>query len=186
MTIFHFIRHGEIERNIKGELPGYDDVLTNTGRGQAKESAKILSETLKSPAHMFYSPMPRAAETAEIIASILKDTELIISKESDARIQEASFGSLEGMTWLQVDQQNPNQSITYINQDYDFTLQEGDSFQIVKDRVYGFIQDIKTRYPNQEIVVVAHGGIIRCIYKVEQDKIFDKVPANASIHAFEF
>lgn len=186
MTTFHFIRHGEIERNIKGELPGFDDVLTDVGREQAKESAKILSERLKSPAYMFYSPMPRAAETAEIIADILKDTELIISKESDARIQEASFGSLEGMTWLQVDEQDPNQSIAYIKQDYDFTPRGGESFQMVKDRVYDFIQEVKDHYPGQEVVVVVHGGIIRCVYKVEQDKVFDKVPENASIHTFEF
>ncbi len=185
MTTFHFIRHGEIARNVEGTLPGFDDVLTDAGREQAKESAKVLSETLKGPAHMFYSPMPRAAETAKIICDVLLDTLFISSCEPDPRIQEASFGNLEGMTWAQVDQLSPNQSNSYIDQDYDFTPQGGDSFQTMKDRVYDFIQDIKTRYPEQEIVVVAHGGIIRCVYKVEQNKVFDKVPANASIHTFE-
>ena len=186
MTTFHFIRHGEIARNVEGALPGYDDTLTDHGREQARQSAKILSETLKSPAYMFYSPMPRATETAKIICSALKDTSLIISSESDARIREASFGNLEGMTWTQVDELRSNQSKSYVDQEYDFTAEGGDSFQVMKDRVYDFIQEMKDRYPGQEVVVVTHGGVIRCVYKVEKSQVFEKVPANASIHTFEF
>jgi probable phosphoglycerate mutase len=185
MTKFYFIRHGEIQRNIEGALPGYTDSLTDKGRDQAKESAIVLKNLLESPAHLFYSPMDRAAETANIILQQLSDTNLIISSQVDSRIQEASFGALEGKTWSQVDEIIPGQSQAYIDQVYDFTEFGGDDYSKMKDRVYDFINEMKRIYPEQSVVVVTHGGVIRCVYKVEKNQVFEKVPSNASVHTFD-
>jgi len=186
MTRFYFIRHGEIPANVAGVLPGSDESLTEQGKSQALESARALQQVLHGVAHMYCSPMPRASETAMIIFQTLQASKIFEALITDDRLQETSFGDMVGMTWLAADTAFPRENVSqsYVDQSYDFASHQGGSFHELKDRVYSFIHDMKIKYPNGEVVVVTHGGVIRCVYKIEEDRIFEKVPSNASVHTF--
>ncbi len=88
MTIFYFVRHGNINR--MGD--NLDPPLTQTGISQANATAARLAD---QPIDQVYaSPLARAGETAAIIAAP-HDLAVI----QDARLRErANFGDLPGQT----------------------------------------------------------------------------------------
>jgi broad specificity phosphatase PhoE len=63
VTVFYVVQHGEKER-----LPG-DPGLTELGRGQAERTALWLSRA--GVTAVFSSPLRRARETADAIASVV-------------------------------------------------------------------------------------------------------------------
>jgi probable phosphoglycerate mutase len=69
---FYVARHGQNEDNVKGILNGHRDLpLTDLGRIQARQLAEgIIAEGLSFDA-IYCSPLSRAHETAEIVASML-------------------------------------------------------------------------------------------------------------------
>ena len=91
---FVFLRHGESVGNAEARWQGQSDyVLTEKGRAQAQ----FLVERWKSEGVKFdlviTSPLVRAKETAEIIASAL-DAEL----ELEPLLMERHIGEMEGLT----------------------------------------------------------------------------------------
>ena len=91
---FVFLRHGESVGNAEARWQGQSDyMLTEKGRAQAR----LLAERWKSEGMKFdliiSSPLLRAKETAEIIASAL-DAKL----ELDPILMERHIGEMEGLT----------------------------------------------------------------------------------------
>ncbi len=183
-TKFYFVRHGQTDRNTKGVLPdGLNDPLNEKGKQQAAETAINVPSTIDVSVS---SPLSRAVETRTIICSALPSE--IVTEEPDDRLREVSFGGLKGKTWEEADILYPGENLkeAYRTQQYDFSPHGGDSYESVKERVYSFIDDMKTKYPGKSILVATHAGIIRCIYKNEKDYSFPDAPDNASVHLFEF
>lgn len=184
-TKFYFVRHGQTNRNTKGVLPdGLDDPLNEKGRNQAQETAVRVPPIIEVA---ISSPLSRAVETRAIICNFLKESKITI-EQPDARLREVDFGELKGKTWEEVDTIFLEENIKekYRTQDYDFNPLGGDSFESVKERVYSFIEDMKSKHPGKHILVATHAGIIRCIYKTEKNYSFSDAPENASVHEFEF
>lgn len=182
-TTFYFIRHGEINRNVSGILPdGIDHPLNEKGKLQAQETAINLSNGFDIA---LSSPLIRAVETKQIICNTLGCSPV---SDIDARLGEVNFGELRGKTWEDLVTLYPDKNLEheYVNQTYDFTPYNGDSFERVKERLYSFVADMKEKYPGKKILVVTHAGVIRCLYKVEKDHAFIKAPGNASVHEFLF
>ncbi len=87
---FYFVRHGETETNAAGLIAGSLDVdLTARGREQALTVAAVLA--LEPITGIYASPLRRARETAEPIASRLRVPLHIIQG-----IAERTWGALEG------------------------------------------------------------------------------------------
>jgi len=67
---------------------------------------------------------------------------------------------------------------------YDYQPFGGESSSDVKTRLVNFIKELKEQYPEKNILVVTHGGIIRMMHGIYSNKEIDEI-ANASIHEFE-
>lgn len=183
-TKFYFVRHGQTDRNTKGILPdGSNDPLNEKGRHQAMETATNVPPTIEVATS---SPLSRAAETRAIICDSL-GCEILI-EEPDHRLSEVNFGGLKGKTWDEAEVIHNGENIKekYRIQEYDFSPHGGDSFESVKERLYSFIDDMKSKHPGKCILVTTHAGVIRCLYKAEKDYSFPDAPENASVHEFEF
>ena len=89
------IRHGKTTQNLKKLIQGRKDFpLSDIGRSEALQAAKILKETDPNWDIIYSSPLSRAYETATIIASHIGYKNEVIKNED---FIERDFGISEGM-----------------------------------------------------------------------------------------
>ncbi len=143
MTIFYLIRHGE-----KEEMIG-DATLSLIGRMQAHVTARHLQHR---PINSVYtSPLRRAEETAVHIASVHG-----LPLVEDARLRErANWGDLPGQSFMDFVAMWERST-----HDPEYIPPAGDSARQAGERMELFLQETAHKHPCDEIVVVAHGGII--------------------------
>ncbi|WP_073010417.1 histidine phosphatase family protein [Virgibacillus chiguensis] len=146
MTTICFIRHGQTNWNKQGKLQGKTDIpLNDTGRDQAQACGKYLH------AHnydiLICSPLLRAKETADIINQHLH---LPIIKMDD--FKERSFGDAEGLTMEERKHRYPSGHFPNQEERVDFN-----------QRVMTGVEKVNEQYPQQRVLLVAHGAVINAI-----------------------
>lgn len=149
--ILYAVRHGETEWNLEHRCQGISDIpLTNKGI----EEAKKLQELVKSLDIdvVISSPLSRARDTAKILV----DNKLPIN--IDDRIKERDWGMNEGAKIDEVDQIDCWDVILNTN------VQNIERVQDFMKRVSEFIEDIKYRYSDKKVLVVAHSAVLRVIH----------------------
>ena len=149
--MIYIIRHGQTDWNIEHRTQGQTDIVLNTeGIKQAELiTQKIANLKIDS---IISSDLKRAYMTAQIINEKFNKT-----IESDKRLREFNFGTLEGITrdqitkeiWRKFDE-NPKQF-------------NAEAKKEIFNRIKSFIDDIKSENLNKNVLVVTHGGPIRMI-----------------------
>mgnify|MGYP000626705443 CR=1 FL=1 len=90
--LLYLVRHGETDWNLERRIQGSTDIpLNNTGREQARVTGRLLSSRHWDA--IYSSPLSRARETAEIIAS---EVGLPGPTPVDALVERA-YGEAEGL-----------------------------------------------------------------------------------------
>ncbi|NYD67131.1 histidine phosphatase family protein [Agromyces atrinae] len=146
--VLALIRHGQTDWNLAEKMQGSSDIpLNDTGRAQALVAAAVLAEGDWSA--VVSSPLQRARETAAIIAGELS---LELGPTYDD-LREQNFGSAEGLPITEVDERWPGRSIPD---------KEPDS--VVGERGLRALEEIVDAYGDTDVVVVAHGTLLRCIF----------------------
>jgi broad specificity phosphatase PhoE len=148
---FVFLRHGESVGNAEARWQGQSDyMLTERGRVQAR----LLADRWKSEGVKFdltiASPLVRAKETAEIIASAL-DMEL----ELEPLLMERHVGEMEGLTAEEV-RKKPQPS--YVTP-YDSVGGEGEGDWALFLRAGQALHALLRRPPGSYLIV-SHGGLL--------------------------
>lgn len=140
-----FVRHGETDLNYPvRRMQGVSDYDLNTnGIKQAENIRNKLAE--EDFDIIISSPLKRAKHTAEIINEF-KKIDIIF----DDRIMERNYGKLEGELFNK----------EYCNLDYDFESLGGEPIDTYKSRLKDFIFEIKKKYYDKKVLVVAHNGVI--------------------------
>lgn len=88
------LRHGESVLNAEGRFTGLlDPTLTDRGRCEAEDAARLLADAGLAPTRIFTSTLLRATETAEIAARDLGLTEEPVQLW---QLNERNYGSLTG------------------------------------------------------------------------------------------
>ena len=140
---FHFIRHGKRDRKIG------DPSLTSEGR----EHAGLLAKRLASNdiTRIFSSPLARARETAEIIATILN---LDINEDSGLR---------ERMNWGDIGGQSFEEFVAQwerCSRERDYRPSVGDSSIEAGRRIEAFVSDCYLQSSKDTVIGVTHGGVL--------------------------
>lgn len=144
MTTIHLIRHGEVhnpDNILYARLPGR--YLTARGHQQAEVVAGAMAQ--RPIAAVYSSPMPRAVQTADYFAYAhgLTLTTSALINEILTPYQGWTMDHIEAMGW-----------------DLYSNLPSGyEDWNDVLARIQTFCTDICTRYPEQEVIAVAHGDI---------------------------
>jgi broad specificity phosphatase PhoE len=148
---FVFLRHGESVGNAEARWQGQSDyVLTEKGRSQAHALAKRWkSEGVKFDL-VITSPLLRAKETAEIIASTL-DTKV----ELDPILMERHIGEMEGLTAEEVRKKPHPPFVT----PYDPIGGEGEGDWALFLRAGQALHALVRRAPGSYLIV-SHGGLL--------------------------
>ncbi|SET24332.1 broad-specificity phosphatase PhoE [Oceanobacillus limi] len=146
MTSICLIRHGETDWNATGRMQGKTDIPLNA---KGIEQAEHCGASLHPADYdvLITSPLKRAKRTAEIINQYLH-LPMIEMKD----FAERSFGDAEGLSMEERREKFPDHQ--YPNQE------EKENFN---QRVMGAIQQVTQLYPNQRVLVVAHGAVINQI-----------------------
>ena len=160
MSTWYLVRHGETEWNRTGQMQGHTGVsLSAVGRRQATRLAARLRSVEFSA--VYCSDLPRAAETARIIAA---GRDLAISDESDLR--EFSYGEWEGLTLEEVETRYPGTLAERIKAggNLGWTAPGGESAVEALLRVRRFSARASASHdPGENILVVGHGGSLRAL-----------------------
>ena len=147
----YVVRHGETIWNAENRVQGITDIpLTDKGRLDAtllKDLVKDINIDV-----VISSPLERTIETAKI----LTDGKLPIN--TDDRIKERDWGLNEGANIDDVDKWDCWDVILNTR------VQNIESIQDFMYRVSSFLEDIKVRYKDKNVLVVTHSAVIRVIH----------------------
>jgi probable phosphomutase (TIGR03848 family) len=156
MPLLLLIRHGENEYVKTGKLPGQTSGIHLNERGQ--KQAQALGEALAQvPLKAIYSsPLERAMETAEPIATSHK---LIIHEEP--RLMDADVGRWQGKSLKSLRLTNAWKIVQHSPSRFQFP--EGESFIDVQTRIVNVLEATIRRHnkPRDIVAVVFHADPIK-------------------------
>ncbi|MCL2586764.1 MAG: histidine phosphatase family protein [Firmicutes bacterium] len=153
--MIYFVRHGETVFNATGKWNGFvDTTLTAKGAKQAVDLGRKIKDVKFDL--VMCSPALRARQTCEMILAS-RPYELRPQVITDSRIMEWYSGDYEGYEW----DKRFCDDFFGKRELYDFSSVE--SFKNVKERIHGFLDELRTKYKNKSILIVAHGGIGRVV-----------------------
>lgn len=155
MALFLLIRHGEADGNRTAQVMGHAPIpLNSKGREQAKRVAELVSSFRID--HLFSSPILRALQTAEIIATPLK---LQITVEKG--LQEVDYGKWEGRYYHEFPQDTFYDQL--IADPIHTSFPGGESLGQVQQRGVRLIQQLSQNTLDKTMALVSHGDPIRGI-----------------------
>jgi broad specificity phosphatase PhoE len=148
-----FVRHGETEPNRAGVLLGRaDPALTATGREQAAAVAKAF-DAPTAPVAIVSSPLRRAIETAEVIASVWK-----MDVEREERLIEIDYGEWDQRGFGDV----PREELSRWRADPAYTPPGGESLAALQARVTPCAAELLERTGDDGMVIaVSHVSPIK-------------------------
>lgn len=157
------IRHGETAWNVDTRIQGQLDIgLNDKGRWQARRVAlALLEEELDA---VYTSDLSRAFATAQAIATGRGAAAVALHTHSGLR--ERRFGKFEGQTYAAIEAQWPEESRLWRIRDPHFAPEGGESPLQVMERVRQAANEIAARHLDQQIVLVAHGGVMDMLYRL--------------------
>lgn len=152
------VRHGETDWNVGARIQGQLDIgLNATGRWQAERLAEALAdEDLDA---IYTSDLSRAAATAAALAGRGR----VVG--TDVGLRERAFGRFEGLTFDEIAARWPEDSRRWRQRDVDFAPPGGESLHVFYARSVGCAERLAARHPGQCIALVAHGGVLDCLYR---------------------
>ncbi len=148
-----FVRHGETVGNLEQIAHGQSESPLNArGVLQAEMTAQLLGDWERDYHRVYTSPLSRAHHTGQYIADRLG---LPIDIHHD--LIEGFLGDWEGVTYRELDELGfAKRSI----KDDDFSGHRGESPNQLADRMARTVKEIRARHPNENIILVSHGGAI--------------------------
>jgi probable phosphoglycerate mutase len=154
------LRHGETAWNVDTRIQGQLDVeLNDTGRWQAQQAAQALrDETLNA---IYASDLARAFVTATAIGDMAG-----LQPVPTPELRERHFGIFQTRTWAEIEQMWPEDALRWRTRDPDWAPEGGESLITLRERVSRTVNELASRHVGEQIVLVAHGGIMDVLYRL--------------------
>ena len=155
------IRHGETSWNADARIQGQRDVgLNDTGRWQARRVGAALAD--ENITAVYSSDLGRAHQTAQEISEATG-----VPVVPDERLRERRFGVFEGKTFDEIHSHFPEQAQNWRQRIPEWQPPEGgESLLELRERVQRTMEELAARHPGEQIVVVAHGGVLDTLYRI--------------------
>lgn len=153
------IRHGETAWNVDTRIQGQLDVpLNDVGRWQAHRLARAVAD--EGIVAVYASDLLRAYDTARAVAQVA-GCEVV----TDTGLRERHFGEFEGHTWREIETRWPVESERWRRRDIDFAPVGGETLRQLYARSVEAATRLVAAHPGQTIALVAHGGVMDCLYR---------------------
>ncbi|MHA1911333.1 MAG: histidine phosphatase family protein [Candidatus Kariarchaeaceae archaeon] len=188
MKLF-IVRHGQTDSNLEARIMGHLDVpLNKIGCRQALYLAEYLSSFTFDV--IYSSPSARTKETAEVIHGFFEaETDEITPLSFDASLMERGMGRFEGMLLSDLLEEITTEEAE-VWDDIDWAPEGGESRIEVESRVISFINMLRQKHGNDNVLVVTHGGPIKFILgqllQISHSKALDISQNNCSVNEIHF
>ena len=156
MTTVFLARHGESDWNAANRFQGHSDrPLTALGRRQAEALAAELAEVAALSA-IYSSPLRRALETAAVVGERIGLEPMPLED-----LREVDVGAWTGLSRSEVEARFPDAFRRWL--DGGEGWEDGESYAAMSSRVLAALLRIADAHPDEQLLVVTHGGPIRAI-----------------------
>ncbi len=153
------IRHGQTAWNLATRIQGHLDIaLDDTGLWQARRLALALADA--GVTALYASDLQRALQTAQAVAA---RTGLTVV--ADGGLRERGFGAFEGQTHADIERHWPAQALRWRQRDPAFGAEGGETLEAFYARAVACATRLATAHPGETIALVAHGGVMDCLYR---------------------
>lgn len=155
------IRHGETAWNVDTRIQGHLDIpLNDTGLQQARWLALALAE--RDELHAIYaSDLSRAHVTAQTIADAAG-----LAVSTHPGLRERSFGDFQGRTFAEIEAELPEHAQHWRKRTPEWAPPgAGESLIALRERVLATVDELASRHVGEQIVLVAHGGVMDVLYR---------------------
>ena len=155
------IRHGETAWNVDTRLQGHLDIpLNDVGLRQAQHLAQALAQRDAIDA-IYASDLSRAHTTAQAIAKAMGQT-----VTAHPGLRERHFGAFQGRTFAEIEAELPEHAWHWRKRTPDWTPPDGgESLMALHERIVATVDELAARHPGQQVVMVAHGGVLDILYR---------------------
>lgn len=157
MTRLLCIRHGETDHNAAGQICTHTTGASLSDLG--REQTEMLAARLRARrvAAIYTSPLPRAVQTAEILARTLEVPALHCKG-----LTEISAGELDGRSDEEAYEILNTALDGWSRKNLDLRIGElGDTGHDVVQRCGAAIERITAEHPGQTVAAVTHGGLLQ-------------------------
>lgn len=153
------VRHGETAWNRDTRIQGHTDIDLNAqGQWQARRLARALRD--EPLVQVYASDLRRALDTARAVADPRGLTVL-----THNGLRERGFGRFEGHTWDELELRFPTETIAWRKRMPDFAPPGGETLLQLRDRVVAAVHELAARHLGEQILLVAHGGVLDILYR---------------------
>jgi len=150
-------RHGQTAWNAQNRYMGQiDHALDDTGERQAaKLGGRLAGETISA---IYTSDLLRARQTASAIAAHHSCPMII-----EARLREMDFGTWEGLTYAEIQEIDKINLEAWEADRLKNSPPGGESLDQFSSRVEQAYWEIIHAHPEETILVVSHGGVLKVL-----------------------
>lgn len=158
-TRLFVLRHGQTAWNAEQRIQGHLDMPLNAvGRWQAERLAQALAG--EELAAIYSSDLLRARETAAPLAQLRA-----LPVQTEPELRERAFGHFEGRSFTEIETQWPQDARRWRQREPDFGPGGGEVLTDFYARCVACALRLAGRHGGQTIALVAHGGVLDCLYR---------------------
>lgn len=168
MITIYMTRHGQTYWNVEKRLQGQgNSELTEIGIEAAEKLADRLENTDLD--YIISSPLKRTIKTSE---TIRKGREIPIVTCSD--LMEINVGDFSGYTVEQMKIKYPGLIEKIIEDPYSYAYPNGENLVEFYERCARAINYIIKNYDGKTVLIVTHGGVLKCIQHYFRNEMIQK------------
>ena len=151
-------RHGESEYNLDGKIGG-DANLSSRGEMYAKALPDLVASSVGDDRKLtiWTSTLKRTIQTARFLADSAKGYDKLEWKALD----ELDSGVCDGLTYQDIADRYPEDFKARDDDKYNYRYRGGESYRDVVIRLEPIIMELER---SENIIIVTHQAVLRCIY----------------------
>ncbi|XP_046871510.1 6-phosphofructo-2-kinase/fructose-2,6-bisphosphatase 3 isoform X3 [Hypomesus transpacificus] len=159
----YLCRHGESMHNLQGRLGG-DSGLSSRGKKFAAALSGFVEEQNLKGLKVWTSQMCRSIQTAE---------DLGVPYEQWKALNELDAGVCEEMTYEEIKEKHPDEFALRDQDKFYYRYPTGESYQDLVQRVEPVIMELERQ---ENVLVICHQAVMRCLLAYFLDKSADEMP----------
>lgn len=164
------LQHGESEFNLEGKIGG-DANISSRGELYARALPSLVKQSIPDDRKLtiWTSTLKRTIQTARFLAA----SPLIDSKLEWKALDELDSGVCDGLTYEDIANIYPEDFAARDDDKYNYRYRGGESYRDVVIRLEPIIMELER---SENVIIVTHQAVLRCIYAYYMNVPQEKSP----------